>query len=168
MQDIAALATFSKDLGEVADAAIYIKQNVIQWVGPTSSLPQEYASADAIISLKQHVVIPGLVNTHHHMFQCLTRCIAQARPTVYMRDLNHSEMLPPSHSMLVFLEDQSLCSLSLTQYSAARAVYCMQDSKLFGWLTTLYHAWVHLTVSLLAERFKLSNHAMLLQMYRRC
>ena len=32
-----------------------------------------------------------------------------------------------------------------------RVCYGEQESKLFGWLTTLYHAWVHLQVMHLAR-----------------
>ena len=77
LQDIGVLATFSKEIGEISDGAIYVKGNVILWSGPTASIPAEYTTADEVISLPDRVVIPGLVNTHHHMFQCLTRCIAQ-------------------------------------------------------------------------------------------
>lgn len=66
-QDIQKLATFCEDLGEIDDAAIFVRNNVIEWVGKTSHLPQEYAVADEVISLPDQVVIPGLVNTHHHM-----------------------------------------------------------------------------------------------------
>ncbi len=76
-QDIETLATFNEKLGEIKKGAIYVKNNVIEWVGQTESLPAEYSSADTVISLPDRVLIPGLVNTHHHMFQCLTRCIAQ-------------------------------------------------------------------------------------------
>lgn len=77
-QDIATLATFNQGLGEINDAAIYIKGNEIDWVGRTADLPPDKTSADTILSLPDQVVIPGLVNTHHHMFQCITRCVAQA------------------------------------------------------------------------------------------
>lgn len=79
IKDIQLLATLDADLGDVSDAAIFIEGNVIKWVGSARNVPQEYSRADNTISLPNRVVIPGLVNTHHHMFQCLTRCIAQVR-----------------------------------------------------------------------------------------
>ena len=77
MQDIGTLATFNKELQELQDAAVYVSGNVIQWVGATKDLPEKFSGADTVMSLPGRVMIPGLVNTHHHMFQCLTRCIAQ-------------------------------------------------------------------------------------------
>jgi 8-oxoguanine deaminase len=60
---------------ELRNAAIFIRDHVIEQVGLTSELPQ---SADEILDLKgNHIVLPGLVNTHHHFFQTLTRVIAQ-------------------------------------------------------------------------------------------
>lgn len=80
-QDIETLATFNEKLGEIKNGAIYVKGNVVEWVGQSDSLPAQYSSADTIMSLPDRVLIPGLVNTHHHMFQCLTRCIAQVQST---------------------------------------------------------------------------------------
>ena len=103
-QDIDTLATFNKNLEEIQDAAIFVKGNVIEWVGKTADLPKQYSSADKTLSMKNRVVIPGMVdtvsahilcllnltsvlslstvsspqvNTHHHMFQCITRCVGQ-------------------------------------------------------------------------------------------
>jgi len=46
-------------------------------VGKTVDLP---ASADQVLDLKgRHVVLPGLVNTHHHFYQTLTRAIPAAQ-----------------------------------------------------------------------------------------
>jgi 8-oxoguanine deaminase len=55
---------------EIAHGSIYIEGNTIAAVGPVHVLPQ---TAHEVIDLKGHVVLPGLVNTHHHMFQSLTR-----------------------------------------------------------------------------------------------
>ena len=74
------LETLSQEFGQIKDAALYIKGGVVEWVGATKDLPCALQSADTVMSLLDHAVIPGLVNTHHHMFQCLTRCIAQVTP----------------------------------------------------------------------------------------
>ena len=79
MQDISVLETLSEEIGQIKDAAVFIKGGVIEWVGTTKDVPKELSKPDKTISLADHVVSPGLVNTHHHMFQCLTRCIAQVK-----------------------------------------------------------------------------------------
>ena len=43
---------------------------MIEVVGATGDLP---AAADEVLDLRDHVLLPGLVNTHHHMYQTLTR-----------------------------------------------------------------------------------------------
>jgi 8-oxoguanine deaminase len=58
------------------DAAILVRGSEIVWVGSSKELPVEARDAE-IINLEGHVVLPGLVNTHHHLYQTLTRCIAQ-------------------------------------------------------------------------------------------
>ena len=76
--DILRLATCHDDLGDISDASILVRGNVIAWGGPTASLPAaEREAAVRTVSLAGQVVIPGLVNTHHHMYQTLTRCVAQ-------------------------------------------------------------------------------------------
>ncbi|HQE17221.1 MAG TPA: 8-oxoguanine deaminase [Aggregatilineales bacterium] len=68
------LVTMDRDRREISDGGVFIRDNVIEQVGPTSELPSE---ADEIIDLSGHIVMPGLVNTHHHMYQTLTRAMAQ-------------------------------------------------------------------------------------------
>jgi 8-oxoguanine deaminase len=64
------LATMDETRREIAGGAVLIRDQRIVAVGATAELPQ---TADEVIDLKGHVVMPGLVNTHHHMFQSLTR-----------------------------------------------------------------------------------------------
>ena len=49
---------------------------MIEAVGETQNLP---STADRVIDMTGHVVIPGMVNTHHHMFQNLTRAVPAAQ-----------------------------------------------------------------------------------------
>ena len=61
---------------EISEGGLFIRRGLIQEVGPTSELPQ---TADEVLDLKDHVVLPGLVNTHHHFYQTLTRAVPAAQ-----------------------------------------------------------------------------------------
>src|SRR5579875_2931025 len=58
------------------DGALYVEGNVIQQIGPTDQLPQH---ADEVIDARGMLVLPGLVNTHHHFYQTLTRNVPAAQ-----------------------------------------------------------------------------------------
>ena len=61
---------------ELKDASLFVSDNVIEWIGPTDELPRALLeSAGETIDARGHLVTPGLVNTHHHMYQSLTRAI---------------------------------------------------------------------------------------------
>ncbi len=61
---------------EIKGGGLFARNGIIEAVGESSSLPQ---IADTIIDMKGHVVIPGMVNTHHHLFQNLTRAVPSAQ-----------------------------------------------------------------------------------------
>ena len=61
---------------EISDSGLFARNGVIEQVGKTISLP---GTADQIIDMRGHVVVPGMVNTHHHMFQNLTRAVPAAQ-----------------------------------------------------------------------------------------
>jgi len=50
---------------------VLIRGNRVEKVGSNLSLPAE--AEGRVIDASRHVVIPGLVNTHHHFYQTLTR-----------------------------------------------------------------------------------------------
>jgi cytosine/adenosine deaminase-related metal-dependent hydrolase len=56
----------------IPDGGLYLRDNMIEEVGPMSELPGE---ADVVIDAGGMVVLPGLVNTHHHLYQTLTRAV---------------------------------------------------------------------------------------------
>jgi len=70
------LVTMDAQRREIKGGGLYVEDNEIKVVGPSETLP---ASADEIIDMAGHVVLPGLVNTHHHMFQSLTRAVPAAQ-----------------------------------------------------------------------------------------
>jgi 8-oxoguanine deaminase len=66
------VATMNDAEQELTDASILIRDRVIEAVGPSDTLPD---TADRVIDARGHVVIPGLINTHHHMVQSLTKAV---------------------------------------------------------------------------------------------
>ncbi len=60
----------------IPDGGLYAVDGVIQAVGPSDTLPAE---ADEIVDARSMVILPGLVNTHHHFTQTLTRAIPAAQ-----------------------------------------------------------------------------------------
>lgn len=61
---------------EIRDGAVLARDGWIEKVGDTASFPAE---ADEVVDLSGHVVLPGLVNSHHHLFQTLTRVVPAAQ-----------------------------------------------------------------------------------------
>ena len=72
IRDAALIATCDGERRELASASILIRGNRIEAIGPAAVLPQ---AADEVIDARGHLVVPGLINTHHHMYQSLTRAI---------------------------------------------------------------------------------------------
>lgn len=61
---------------EIPDGGLYIRDGWIEQVGPTDALPTH---ADETIDLTDHILLPGLINTHHHFYQTLTRVVPKAQ-----------------------------------------------------------------------------------------
>ena len=76
LRNIHTLITMNPQRQQIQDGAIYARDNVIEFVGPTEGLPPDRSTADRVIDARGMIVLPGLVNTHHHLYQTLTRCIA--------------------------------------------------------------------------------------------
>jgi cytosine/adenosine deaminase-related metal-dependent hydrolase len=70
------LVTMDNARRRLPGGGLYIEDHVIRQVGPTEELP---AIADRVIDARGMVVLPGLVNTHHHLYQSLTRALPAAQ-----------------------------------------------------------------------------------------
>jgi cytosine/adenosine deaminase-related metal-dependent hydrolase len=77
------LITMDATRRELRDGALLLQDNVITWVGGSNAIPADLLSnADRVINARGKVVLPGLVNTHHHFYQTLTRAIPAAQDAV--------------------------------------------------------------------------------------
>jgi 8-oxoguanine deaminase len=77
VKNIHTLATFDEAQREIRRGALLVRDHVIEQVGTTAELPE---TADEVLDLgDRHIVLPGLVNTHHHFFQTLTRAVPAAQ-----------------------------------------------------------------------------------------
>ncbi len=70
------LVTMDDAHRRIPDGGLYVEDNVIRQVGPTAQLPP---TADRVVDANGMVVLPGLVNTHHHLYQSLTRALPDAQ-----------------------------------------------------------------------------------------
>ena len=70
------VATMDDRQREFADGGLFMRDGMIEKVGPSAEMPE---TADEVLDLRGHVVLPGLINTHHHFYQTLTRVIPAAQ-----------------------------------------------------------------------------------------
>jgi cytosine/adenosine deaminase-related metal-dependent hydrolase len=70
------LLTMDDHQTELSDGGLFIENGFMKEVGQTGNLSSD---ADEVLDLTGHVVLPGLVNTHHHFYQTLTRAVPAAQ-----------------------------------------------------------------------------------------
>lgn len=70
------VVTMDSNRHEISDGGLYIEEGIIKHVGPTGSLPK---TAEDVLDLKGYILLPGLVNTHNHLWQHLTRVAPAAQ-----------------------------------------------------------------------------------------
>jgi len=70
------LVTMDDEGRRIPDAGLFVRDQVIEQVGATSELP---GRADQVIDAHGMIVLPGLVNAHHHLYQTLTRAVPAAQ-----------------------------------------------------------------------------------------
>ncbi|HPP63142.1 MAG TPA: 8-oxoguanine deaminase [Anaerolineales bacterium] len=71
------LVTMDDRQREIPDGGLFIRGGFIEEVAPVSELRNQ--TADKVLDLRGHVLLPGLVNTHHHFYQTLTRAVPAAQ-----------------------------------------------------------------------------------------
>jgi cytosine/adenosine deaminase-related metal-dependent hydrolase len=77
VKNIHTLVTLDAERREIRNGAVVVQDHAIAQVGTTQDLPP---TADDVLDLQgRHIVLPGLINTHHHFYQTLTRVIPAAQ-----------------------------------------------------------------------------------------
>ncbi len=76
IKDATLVVSMDDNGAQWTDGGIYVVDNVIQQIGQTNQLPQD---ADHIVNARGMIILPGLVNTHHHFYQTLTRNLPAAQ-----------------------------------------------------------------------------------------
>ena len=62
------IATMDDANTELNDASLLIRDGRIERIIPaTENLDMLLTQVDEVIDARRHVVVPGLINTHHHM-----------------------------------------------------------------------------------------------------
>jgi cytosine/adenosine deaminase-related metal-dependent hydrolase len=68
------LVTMDAERRQIPNGGLFVRDEQIVQAGPTPELPP---IADRVLNARGMIVLPGLVNAHHHLYQSLTRCMAQ-------------------------------------------------------------------------------------------
>jgi cytosine/adenosine deaminase-related metal-dependent hydrolase len=64
--------THDHEHGDIPHGGLFVRDQIIDQIGKTEALPKE---ADQVIDARGLAIVPGLVNTHHHFYQTLTRAV---------------------------------------------------------------------------------------------
>jgi 8-oxoguanine deaminase len=76
IKNASVVVTMDDQQQEIADGGIFIRDGFIEKVDDSSKLPK---TADVVLDLNGHIILPGLINTHHHFYQTLTRAVPAAQ-----------------------------------------------------------------------------------------
>jgi 8-oxoguanine deaminase len=76
IRNAALLVTMDHQRREIPGGGLYAEDGIITRIGRSEELPQ---TADRVLDMNGHIVLPGLVNTHHHFYQTLTRAVPAAQ-----------------------------------------------------------------------------------------
>ncbi|MHA1713655.1 MAG: amidohydrolase family protein, partial [Candidatus Ranarchaeia archaeon] len=83
--------TMDPDRRLIENGAVYVEDRVIKDIGTTSKLTTKYNDVDRVVDASKHVVMPGLINTHNHLFQILLKSMGD---DLNLIDWIHACILP--------------------------------------------------------------------------
>ena len=75
IKNAAMVATFDDNMRRIENCDILVKGNRIAEIGPKLEAP----NVDKVIDATGMLVMPGMINCHHHLYQTLTRNIPRVQ-----------------------------------------------------------------------------------------
>jgi cytosine/adenosine deaminase-related metal-dependent hydrolase len=105
LENINTLATFDEERQQIRNGWVLIRDNQIDSLGKAGTEPQD---VDERIDMSGHVVMPGLISTHHHNFQTLLRNIPH---------MQNASLFPWLHDLYLLMsevhdEDQYVATMT--------------------------------------------------------
>ncbi len=70
------LVTMDDERREIRGGGLFVRDGLVEQVGQTQDLPSD---ADVVLDMSGQIIVPGFVNTHHHLDQTLTRALPVAQ-----------------------------------------------------------------------------------------
>jgi 8-oxoguanine deaminase len=74
---ISHLVTMNQNRDELMHIDLYVRNGFVEAIVPSTE-PQLFP-VDEVVNLEGYIILPGLINTHHHFFQTLTRVVPAAQ-----------------------------------------------------------------------------------------
>jgi len=64
----------------IENGAVVIKKDKIVDLGPTEEIMKKYSDEKTVIDAENKVIMPGIINTHHHIYSAFARGMASSGP----------------------------------------------------------------------------------------
>lgn len=126
LKNIDLIATFNDDRQVIRNGWILINDQQIEALASHANISAP--NADQTIDLSGYLVMPGMINTHHHLFQCLLRNIPA------MQDVSLFSWLHTLYLLMSEVRDED-------QYFATMLNHA--ELLLSGCTTNVDHSYIH-------------------------
>jgi cytosine/adenosine deaminase-related metal-dependent hydrolase len=124
LDKIGTLATFDEQRRVLKNAWLLLRDHTIEAIGDAGHEPPV---ADRRLDLTGYVVLPGLINLHHHFFQTMLRCVPSLQDVALFRWL---------HDMYLLMSEVR----DEDQYVATQV--CIAELLLTGCTTVVDHSYL--------------------------
>ncbi len=124
LEHIDTLATFDGERSRLQNAWILVRDRAIEAIGTHAVQPPQ---ADERVDLSGCVVLPGLINTHHHLFQCMLRNLPP------LQDITLFPWLYNMYLLMSEVRDEDYCIASKVNHA---------ELLLSGCTTSVDHSYI--------------------------